>query len=273
MFAVVVSSPSGVQQRFVFDKQEITIGRVPGNDVVLPHGSVSRRHARIAIRDERIILVDLRSTNGTFVNGRRLTGPLAITEQDLITIGEIRILVEEEEGPTTEWFPAPPLDPVEEKLIAAVAARDHASRVVYADWLEERGDHARAEFLRIQDRLIGTSPDDPAFHAGRERLEELARGIDVEWRYAVGRPAIEGCFAFQLPCPKEWGSLEPTDRDDVRFCDVCAQRVFYCESITEARAHARRGDCIAVDAAIRRWPDDLLEPRLLMGALVPPTLS
>jgi uncharacterized protein (TIGR02996 family) len=270
LFAVVVSSPSGSEQRFVFDKPEITIGRVPGNDVVLPHASVSRRHARIVVKSEKFILVDLKSTNGTLVNGRRLTSPLVITEQDLISIGDLRIAIEEEEGPTTEWFPAPPLDPVEERLIAAISGRDHASRVVYADWLEERGEVARAEFLRIQDRLIGMAAEDPAFREGRERLEELARGIDVEWRFAVGRPAIEGCLAFQLQCPREWGSLAPTDRADVRLCDACNRQVVYCDSLREARAHASAGDCIAVDAAVPRRPGDLVEERrLVMGAFLP----
>lgn len=256
-FAVVVSSPSATPQRFVFDKAEVTIGRVEGNDLVLPHASVSRRHARIVLKNERFILVDLKSTNGTFVNGHRLTSPLVISGHDQIEIGDIQLSLDEELAPTTEWFPAPPLDPVEEQLLAAVAARDHASRVVYADWLEERGDATRAEFLRLQDRLLGTSPDDPELRAGRERLEALARDIDVEWRFAVGRPAIEGCLALELPCPKEWGSLALTDRPDVRFCDACTKQVYYCESIGEARAHARRGDCIAVDAVIRRRPGDL----------------
>jgi len=272
LFAVVVSSETAPEQRFVFDKPEVTIGRVPGNDLVLPHGNVSRRHARILVSGERFLLVDLRSTNGTYVNGRRILAPTLIGEHDLVMIGELRISLEEEEGPTTEWFPAPPYDPVEERLIAAIAARDHASRVVYADWLEGRGEAERAEFLRIQDRLIGTSPDDPDFRAGAARLEELARGIDLEWRFAVGRPAIEGCLAFQLRCPKEWGALAATGRDDVRFCDACERQVFYCDSLAAARSHARMGDCVAVDPGISRTPGDLDEDSSggLMGVMVPP---
>ena len=272
LFTVVVSSAAGPAQRLVFEKPEVTIGRVEGNDVVLPHGSVSRRHARLVVKEGKFILVDLKSTNGTFVNGRRLTSPLVIGEHDLITIGDLRLTVEEEDGPTLEWRPAPALDPVEERLIAAIAARDHASRVVYADWLEEHGHADRAEFLRLQDRLIGTSPDDPAFREGGRRLEALARGIDVEWRFAVGRPAIEGCLAFELPCPKEWGALAPGARDGVRFCETCQQQVFYCESLDEAQAHARRGECVALDAAVPRRPGDLVERPVfaMMGRYVAP---
>jgi len=271
LFAVVVWSESEPPQRYVFEKTEVTIGRVPGNDLVLPHASVSRRHARIVIKNGRFILVDLKSTNGTFVNGRRLTSPLVISEHDQIAIGYLRLALEDEDAPTTEWAPAPPLDPVEEQLIAAVAAGDHTSRTVYADWLEERGEAPRAEFLRIQDRLVGMRADDPAFRAGRERLEALARELDVEWRFAVARPAIEGCLALELPCPKEWGSLAATDRPHIRSCGACDRQVYYCESLAEARLHVRRGDCVAIDIGIRRRSGDLDEtsPALVMGAYVP----
>ena len=270
LFAVVVSSPSAPTQRFVFDKPEVTIGRVAGNDLVLPHGNVSRQHARIVIKDAKFILMDLKSTNGTYVNGRRMTSPLVIHEHDHVTIGEVRLSFEEEDGPTAEWFPAPALDPVEERLIAAIVAGDPASRVVYADWLEEHGEAARAEFLRIQDRLIGMPPGDPSFRPGRERLEELARGIDVDWRFSVGRPVIEGCLALELPCPKEWGSLAPTGRDDMRYCGTCDQAVYYCATLEEARGHARRGDCMVIDVAVLRRPGDLADRRWhVMGGFLP----
>jgi hypothetical protein len=54
----------------------------------------------------------------------------------------------------------------------------------------------------------------------------------------------------------------------VRFCDTCAQQVFYCATIEEAQAHAGLGDCVAIDAAVRRGPDDLVEDRIVMGTMV-----
>jgi uncharacterized protein (TIGR02996 family) len=188
LLALSVSSSSGLQQRLVLEKGEIAIGRVQGNDVILAHASVSRRHARIVVRHGKLIIVDLRSTNGTFVNGRRLTSPLVVNEHDEISIGEFRIAVEEEDAPTLEWFPAPPLDPVEAQLIAAMRGGDLAARAVYADWLEERGEHARAELLRLWDHLQGLPPDDPGYGAARAQLGELARGVSADWRDDVGWP-------------------------------------------------------------------------------------
>src|SRR3982074_2174107 len=76
MFAITVSEKGGETKRLEFDKPEVTIGRVQGNDIVLPKGNVSKRHARIVLKDGKFIIVDLKSTNGTYVNGRKITSPL-----------------------------------------------------------------------------------------------------------------------------------------------------------------------------------------------------
>lgn len=61
-----------------------TIGRSLTCDIIIPAGSVSRRHARIERQDSYYILVDENSTHGTFVNGRRIQGPHLLRDQDVI---------------------------------------------------------------------------------------------------------------------------------------------------------------------------------------------
>ena len=78
MFAILITEKGGEQRRIVFNKPEVTIGRVQGNDIVLPKGNVSKRHARIVLKDGKFIIVDLKSTNGTYVNGRKITSPLVV---------------------------------------------------------------------------------------------------------------------------------------------------------------------------------------------------
>ena len=51
MFAIIVTEKGGDQRRLEFDKSEVTIGRVQGNDIVLPAKMVSRRHCRVEFRD------------------------------------------------------------------------------------------------------------------------------------------------------------------------------------------------------------------------------
>src|SRR4026209_1230137 len=98
MFTILIQEKGGEQCRMVFNKPEVTIGRVQGNDIVLPRGNVSKRHARIVLMDGKFIIVDLKSTNGTYVNGRKITSPLAVKETDKIYIGDFILTVEEAGG-------------------------------------------------------------------------------------------------------------------------------------------------------------------------------
>ena len=95
MFTVVITEKGGEQRRLEFDKSEVNVGRVQGNDIILPKGNVSKRHSRIVVKDGKFIIVDLKSTNGTYVNGRKITSPLVVKNQDKIYIGDFILHVED----------------------------------------------------------------------------------------------------------------------------------------------------------------------------------
>jgi pilus assembly protein CpaF len=67
---------------------EVTVGRSRGCGVVLRDPSVSRGHALLSVASGRVTLQDLRSSNGTYVNGRRLDAETPLTEGDRVVIGE-----------------------------------------------------------------------------------------------------------------------------------------------------------------------------------------
>jgi hypothetical protein len=80
-------------QRTPIEGAVVQIGRAPGCDVVLDDRNVSRRHAEIRRRGPVVVLIDLDSTNGTIVNGRRVREhPLA--DGDRITLGNSRLTFE-----------------------------------------------------------------------------------------------------------------------------------------------------------------------------------
>ena len=114
MFAVVITEKGGAQRRMEFDESEVTIGRVQGNDIILPKGNVSKRHSRIVLKDNRFIVVDLKSTNGTYVNGRKITSPLVVKPGDKVYIGDFILTVEDLGGaaaaaaPSGGYPPQPP---------------------------------------------------------------------------------------------------------------------------------------------------------------------
>lgn len=66
---------------------ERSIGRAPDNDIVLDDSEVSSRHARIWYAVPGFCVEDLKSRNGTFLNGHRITAPTPIKDDDLLKMG------------------------------------------------------------------------------------------------------------------------------------------------------------------------------------------
>ncbi len=116
-FTIVITEKGGKPRAEVFDQGEITIGRVQGNDIVLPKGNISKRHSRIVQRDGKFIIVDLKSTNGTYVNGKRISAPQVLKEGDKLYVGDFTITLEAPNGAGKEpdvdadFDPEPPAPP------------------------------------------------------------------------------------------------------------------------------------------------------------------
>ncbi len=67
-------TPDGEERiAYILNENEILIGRTLNNAFVIEHPSVSKRHARILAENDEYALYDLESSNGTFVNGKRIT--------------------------------------------------------------------------------------------------------------------------------------------------------------------------------------------------------
>ena len=66
----------------------VTIGREPGNSIVINDAEISRRHARMTFQGGFYILEDLGSTNGTFVNGLKLSAPHPLHGGEVVSFGE-----------------------------------------------------------------------------------------------------------------------------------------------------------------------------------------
>ena len=69
-------------------KGDLSVGRTEGNDIVLNHPSVSRKHAKFEIRSDKWWIVDLKSTNGVKVNGNLIT-EANVVAGDKISVGSV----------------------------------------------------------------------------------------------------------------------------------------------------------------------------------------
>ena len=81
----------------------LTIGRLPDNGVIIDNPAVSGHHARLFSESGAVILEDLNSTNGTFVNGKPTTRQVLRTG-DVLLIGKHQLVFEQ----TMEWSAPPP---------------------------------------------------------------------------------------------------------------------------------------------------------------------
>ncbi len=81
----------------------LTIGRLPDNSVIIDNPAVSGHHARVFSESGAVILEDLNSTNGTFVNGKPTTRQV-LRSGDVLLIGKHQIVYEQ----TMEWSAPPP---------------------------------------------------------------------------------------------------------------------------------------------------------------------
>lgn len=68
---------------------ECVIGRAPGSGVVISDGSVSSQHAKLTRTAEGFVLEDLKSRNGTFVNGEKVEKPRLLVDGDLVRFGKV----------------------------------------------------------------------------------------------------------------------------------------------------------------------------------------
>jgi pilus assembly protein CpaF len=87
-FAILISEKGGAERREVFETNDVSVGRVQGNELMLPKGNVSKQHARLSFRDGRFLVTDNKSTNGTYVNGRKIAQALVVREGDKIYVGD-----------------------------------------------------------------------------------------------------------------------------------------------------------------------------------------
>ena len=119
--------PSGPVANQVIELAELdmTLGRDLSNDIVVSDSEVSRNHPRLTWQGDGYTIQDLRSTNGTWVNGNSAMRAARLTAGDMVAVGKVSVfvfeLVPEPETDTTreQEVPEPP-DLIESTMLMPV---------------------------------------------------------------------------------------------------------------------------------------------------------
>jgi DNA-binding response OmpR family regulator len=176
-----LTDPTG--REHLLSGETITIGRAVECEIVITSKRVSRQHANIRREGGMVILQDLDSTNGTFLNAERIMEPMALHDGDRIAIGDVTFAFHDPDV-TTADTPFPELDvdapagvvrvnrravalsPKEFELLAflhqhrgRVCSKDDIGRAVWAEYQEGVYDYQIENLVR---RLRTKLEPDPA---------------------------------------------------------------------------------------------------------------
>jgi predicted component of type VI protein secretion system len=177
-YQLVMNTGPAPGKIYSLEKSEIFIGREAGIAVFINDVEVSRRHARLTSQAGNVFIEDLGSTNGTFVNGQRLTGSRILNPGDTILLGENVSLT----------FEVVPFDP-------------NATQVSPSDTMSEK-EPVGYETVAPQEAQVPSSPPPPPpAYAGRVPVSPVEPLIPEEstprrtWLWAgCGCAVVLGCF-------------------------------------------------------------------------------
>ena len=175
------------QRNFPIERDITIAGREAINDLVLNDAEVSRRHTRILREPEGYLVEDLGSTNGTFVNGKRVTVPTLLYHGDIVELGKSVRLIFQLDQPYEQVTkpiemeraapPPPPITPsAEPENVYAPRyeepyapepryepAVERPSRPIYEEAFSEYQEEDSAEFYRPPSAPVIVGRDDNSY--------------------------------------------------------------------------------------------------------------
>ncbi len=99
---LIVRQGNSPQSEYALSEKTVVIGREAINDIMFQELEISRRHASITFVNGQYTIEDLASTNGTFVNGRRISSPVVLGDGDVLDLGDTVSLIFQSGVPAAE---------------------------------------------------------------------------------------------------------------------------------------------------------------------------
>src|SRR5205809_373109 len=94
MARLVLLSEGLTGRTFELKGEKTTVGRVSDNMFEIPEASVSSHHAEIHLRGNEVLIKDLNSTNGTFINGEKIASEAVLKPGQILRLGVVEMRLE-----------------------------------------------------------------------------------------------------------------------------------------------------------------------------------
>lgn len=189
MLTVTIREKDGEERRLMFQEEEVTVGRAKGSDIMLPRNNISKRHARLVDKDDKVVLVDLRSTNGTYVNGRRITAPEIITPADKIYIGDFIIRVEAAAAPAPAMHEMESTQALDLAMVEAAASGGPTEAVgaeaAMQQAIEQAKREAAAESEALQAKTRAAALERESVEPAWDDMLESTQALDLSAAEAI----------------------------------------------------------------------------------------
>jgi hypothetical protein len=157
-------------QAFELEDGLTYVGRSEDNDIQINDKTVSRRHLKIVLRDNRLFVTDLKSENGTFISGDPITSGLEIEveEGEILTIGMCMICLGQ--GPVEEMIP----------FLEPIGFTDEAGEILadFAAYRDQTNHRRRAFLSKVSEIIEGNLPLKEALREILENIFVLLKRID-----------------------------------------------------------------------------------------------
>jgi DNA-binding response OmpR family regulator len=197
MPTLIMLEGRGAGRSWPVEKEKVIIGRSEDCEVVLVERQVSRRHAQIRRLDSQYVLEDLGSRNGTYVNGREVTGPYVLQDGDEIQIAlcvRLSFVGAEATAPLVfERGRRPGLYLDRERHVVLIAGRELSPPLSLAQYRLLELLYDRAGRVCSRDEIVGAvwpeaaeeGVSDQAIDALVRRLRERVGEVDPDRQYIV----------------------------------------------------------------------------------------
>jgi pSer/pThr/pTyr-binding forkhead associated (FHA) protein len=168
---LIVKTPQS-RRVLTINRPVALVGRAKGCKVRIPEADVSRRHCRIVQMDGFVVIEDLHSFNGTFINGEQLTGARAIRPGDAVEVGPFRFIVGYELTPEAkerlESFDA------DVELLPEDSGPDFLEDVAGLEWVEEGPIDMTPDSSQMADVMDLDSENPTEYKKGKEKGKVLS---------------------------------------------------------------------------------------------------